>query len=719
VWLRVGFKATYGIQELAHVNAKILEGTSRLYPLALPGPLLYDRAMGIRSALTVFAPRTMHWGATMHWGVLCASVLYATPSLAGSLADDGTLVFDSQAVLKDSLDKTPAGAPQGITVGTREPLEGDGYIVVATSQQLARIPLTLPKENGSYVARAWARKNRLVGSIQVTRAAGSGRGEFAQFYPTGRVTSDGWYEIATSPFSVASGAAVDWVLFGSGVDVDALELVRQGSFRPETACSGKGDAQCNASEYCSAGFCRNGDAQVPPLPQGELRTNTIRYLSERLEFAFGGRITRRDTLPRALSRLASLSSAKSGFEFWNGVSTAIHELRDWHTKMSGPVGTEGRGALPICVVEGDADLSRDLAPSTPGLPDVIVSHVGPEQNSGLKPGDRIVQVNGVHPIAFAESLFDIDWAYWHASDPDVHAEALERLRYLIRRWGKNLTVIRCTPAVGGGVSTCQPPETLSIADLPKTEPNLYPECDHRPTYAIPGPDASTHQVSGIQIAPLSAAAPSEQLYGMVWNSVYLQGTDNPYAPAYDTLRQNARGVLLDHRTGNGGTEPAAEFLTSLFRPLSTLGIATGFHLSIGFLDNFPAASGQRLFELGKTGREAYNVGSTTARTDIKAALLLARDGSASDWFPEGMKNTPNVRSFGRRTAGAFSSFLQFDYYGGLSFQIASGDYIRENGTTHLGEGVAPDEEILPKQSDLLVGRDTAVERALAWLRETP
>ena len=43
-------------------------------------------------------------------------------------------------------------------------------------------------------------------------------------------------------------------------------------------------------------------------------------------------------------------------------------------------------------------------------------------------------------------------------------------------------------------------------------------------------------------------------------------------------------------------------------------------------------------------------------------------------------------------------------------------FIRADGTTQLGQGVKPDEEILPKQSDLLVGRDTVYERALAWVR---
>jgi hypothetical protein len=37
--------------------------------------------------------------------------------------------------------------------------------------------------------------------------------------------------------------------------------------------------------------------------------------------------------------------------------------------------------------------------------------------------------------------------------------------------------------------------------------------------------------------------------------------------------------------------------------------------------------------------------------------------------------------------------------------------------TLCGRGVYPDEVVLPRQSDLLEGRDTVHEAAVAWLRE--
>jgi hypothetical protein len=641
--------------------------------------------------------------------------LFAPSAQAATFDDAGNLTPDAKAIVKLSFDSlTDSG---GIPLGTGSPLEGAGYALLNSNSPLS-VKLTLPKEKKRCVARMFARKNRVVGAITVSYTDSPQPAFGAQFFPTGRVTSDGWYEIETAPFAVDGSVPFEasLELFASGADLDAFELVESGTFKALNRCALKTDAACGAGEYCSAGFCRDGNIQVPKMPEGEAKKQLVRYFGDRLKIFFGGAISRRDNLPRALATISAMDNAKTPWEFWNGFATAVHQLRDWHTRISGPVGTEGRGALPICVVEGDADLSQALAPSTPGLPDVLISHVGPEGNSGLKAGDRIVAVNGQHPVTFAESLDDIDWDYWHSNDPAGHAEGLERLRNLIRRYATDLTVIRCDAAT----STCSAPQTIKVTELPTVEPSVYPSCDHRPTYIVPGPDATTHRVGGrVFAAPLTGVDASEGLFGMVWNSVYLDGSSrNPYSAAYDNFRANARGVILDHRQGDGGTELASEYLTSLFRSKQRLGASTGFNFTLGlFGPPFTPQDGLSLLSTvrNKSGND-FDVGSDNARPELKAALLLARDGSASDWFPEGMKGVANVRSFGRRTAGAFSSFLQFDYYGEFNFQFGSGDYLRPDGTGHIGEGVLPDEDILPKQSDLLQGRDTVVLRALEWLR---
>jgi C-terminal processing protease CtpA/Prc len=53
----------------------------------------------------------------------------------------------------------------------------------------------------------------------------------------------------------------------------------------------------------------------------------------------------------------------------------------------------------------------------------------------------------------------------------------------------------------------------------------------------------------------------------------------------------------------------------------------------------------------------------------------------------------------------------------MGYVMAVGDDILADGSTHNGRGVQPDVVVLPKQSDLLVGKDTVFEAALAWVRQ--
>jgi C-terminal processing protease CtpA/Prc len=114
----------------------------------------------------------------------------------------------------------------------------------------------------------------------------------------------------------------------------------------------------------------------------------------------------------------------------------------------------------------------------------------------------------------------------------------------------------------------------------------------------------------------------------------------------------------------------------------------------------------------------YVVGSEQYDAALPVALITHRDGSASDYLPQGMKGAPKTRLFGPGpTAGAFSTFIQFVYWGEVSFQFASGDTITKDGAALIGHGVVPDEIVEQKQSDLLAGKDSIHEAALAWVRQ--
>ena len=653
-------------------------------------------------------------------------MLLLAPRSAWAITFDaaGNLSFDPKAIVTEGFETIAPRA--GLTIvpasATATALEGNKFANINTMQANVTIPVTaLPKSDGCYRARFFARTNRVVASIDITYATDGGFPDASvMFYPTGRVTSDGWYEVETSRFSVQAArvSSVAFSIFASGADIDAFELVADGTYRAPTACSIARDPVCNSNEYCAAGFCQDGEYQLPALPAPQFRDGIVTWFQERFQLFFGGVYSRENRLATAVGTLEAMRNATNGWTFWDGFGTALHKLHDWHTTLMGPVGVAGRGAFPICFVEGVADASQAGAPSDPVLADVLVSEVGPDQNSGLNPGDRLVAIDGMHPIAWAESLDDLDWGAWHADDPGTHAEVIERMRMLIRRFAKELTIVRCN----SGTNTCAAPETLEVSALPLTEPATYPTCDHRPAYhlAMGNPDPVTHDMTGVYSGVLADSNPGENLYGMIWNDVeFNDDGSNPYTTAIESFRAGANGVILDHRLGNGGTSDAATYLTSLFRPPAQLATYTGTDLTLGLLDQpFSTALGVSLYNtFFPVAGNGYSVGAANARTDLKVALMLARDGSASDWFPYGMKNGgANIKIFGRQTAGAFSSFFQFDYFGGLAWRLASGDLIRADGTSHLGQAVVPDVVMVPKQSDLIAGKDTVYEAALAWIR---
>ena len=657
--------------------------------------------------------------------LLLFSLAFAKSALAIDFDPAGNMSFDKNALVTEGFENFDTADGGGITIETADDthtaLEGTKFANVNTQQSQVTIPLAVPKTDASYRARFFARTNRLFASVEIDYPSDGGYPtQSVFFYPTGRVTSDGWYELQTSTFSVQSARFSDVTLslYASGADIDALELVPDGTYREPIACSIARDSVCADNEYCAAGWCQDGEYQVPPLPSPAYRGDVVTYLQERFQLFFGGVYSRANTLPLAIGALGEMRNATNAWKFWDDFATGLHRLHDWHTTLDGPVGVAGRGAFPICFVEGDADLTHGAAPADPVLADVLVSNVGPDQNSGLSPGDRLVAVDGMHPIAWAESLDDLDWGAWHADDPGTHAEAIERMRLLIRRFAKQITLIKCHAS-----ATCDAPVTIDVSSLPTTEPAIYPTCDHRPAYhlATGNPDPVSHDVSGVYYGLLadSNQGANENLYGMIWDDVGFDGSGaNPYQAAIEAFRANANGVILDHRTGNGGTADAATYLTTLFRAPAQLATYTGTDLTLGLLDSpFSAQLGQSLYSLFfSVPGYGYSVGASNARTSLKTALLLARDGSASDWFPYGMQGSSNIKIFGRESAGAFSSYVQFDYFEGFAWRVASGDLVRADGTGHLGHAVVPDEIILPKQSDLVAGIDTAYEAALAWIR---
>jgi len=606
-----------------------------------------------------------------------------------------------------------------------------------TGQCQERFLVSVPPVKASYRATVWMRHGAAGARLNVSYPPGSPKTALvsARMSPTGRGTSDGWIELASNDFSVdgtavGTGGVAPRVYLRisdysdqSGIDLDALEIVPSGTYVEEQTCAGARDPVCGADSLCIGGNCVRGDLSVPPLPMGPLRTEMVDTMEGQLEMFFGGQKTRKVDLPLALSTLESIRTAQTPWQFWNGWATAIHELHDWHTDSYGSISSDYGAAarLNACFIEGDADLSRSIVPSDAFYRDILVSHTGPD-SGGLSTGDRLVAVDGQHPIAWARALTDVDWNYHVASDANSFADFAEALggpNGLIVKYARTISVIHCT----GG--TCDgPPQAVDVSTLTSMSggPDVY--CDNRPFYHIgaSGPDPTNHAVFGtIYQGTVDGTTPQEAIYGMVWDT--LDGGGDPMSAVNMTLsaaiqqwKANARGVILDHRAGNGGTLDSAELMTTLARPPEVAAAFLAPIQTAGYTGPDTPAEGLALFNAAQ-GINDYTVGATDYAVDLPVALITHRDGSASDYMPYGMKGSPKLKIFGPGpTAGAFSTYIQFNYWGGLGFQFASGDTIAADGTSLMGKAVHPDVVVQQKQSDLIAGKDSIHEAALAWVR---
>jgi hypothetical protein len=671
----------------------------------------------------------------------CASLLFVPKARAGEFDARGGYRFGDAAIVLDFEDELdpetdrwlpddappPCLEPAYERLAGEDALSGEHYLHVATDILegcAERFVVSLPEVVGSYRASLWVRHGNVDAQMTVIYPEGESALQIAKLGATGRVTSDGWMELASNDFTVdgTRAEAVYLRVFDydtPGSDIDALEIVPSGEPWVDKTCSGARDTSCGAGSVCIHNRCRLGRLYVPPAPVDEIRSEVVDRMQSLLRVFFGGRKTRLEDLPKALAQLDELRHERDPWAFWSGWGRAIRLLHDWHTSASsGLAAFDRRARLNACFIEGDADKSQAAWPKHPQYKDILVSHTGSDGTQGLSQGDRLVAVDGQHPVAWARGLVDIDWGYWHANDADVHTELVERMRGLILAYAHSFDVIHCN----AGDQTCDTvPEHYVVADLPD-DSGQHVRCDNRPFYhyadgSTPG---SNHSVGfNFYRGRVVEATEEQAVYGLLWDTLSGNGEPNGFVNgnlknAFADFKANARGVILDHRAGNGGTLDGAETATQLVRPRERVLVFTSPIEVAGFTGPHSPEEGIALFE--RFDNASMWAGSDDYDPDMPVALLIHRDGSASDFFPFALKGAPKARIFGPApTAGAFSTFYNFELGGGLALQLASGDSIAADGTPLIGRGVEPDVVVLQKQSDLLLGKDTVHEAALAWV----
>jgi hypothetical protein len=656
---------------------------------------------------------------------LLATCSAASPARAGSFTADGAFLFDPQAAFTLDFEDPVTGDAGGKEAADKGALSG-GHVLQLGMFEGTGFPVKLPKERRTYRVSVWIRDGEIAPSFELSYTDHTD--EVAALYPTGRVTSDGWVELAADHVRVDGVrlTSASFGLFAPGAGAaDAIEIVADGDDStfpavPNAVCGGAVDpSSCAPDQICTWSECRNAGGWVPPIPAD--RDHVTDYLQSRMTLLFGPYLERKQDFPAVMASMTQMRLAKDRFAYWNGFLTAVRKLHDGHTTTSNLADfvLGNPRPLALCFLEGDADLTHTIAAKDPDYLDVLVSHTGGDHNLGLHAGDRLVSVDGQHPIAWARSLIEINASMPGISNHTTFAELASSLRAMISRYAKSIEVIRCDAKAG----TCGMLETIAIDQIPFDPPGTMVDsvtCDNRPLRHLPGAPKDHATGENVYSGIVVESDPAEKIYGLEWESLSTTTGQDGVGPdlhaAVNTWFTDAKGVIMDHRTGFGGTILGPEILWSFSVPTHADDVYVD--RTFGEEEQPSLAAGQALFNAALNTPAMEYAGSANPAADVPVALLLTEDVSASDWLPQGMKGSPTVKLFAPfQTNGGFSTRYSFGYWLSIGYVMAVGDDILADGSSHNGHGVEPDVVVLPKQSDLLNGKDTVYEAALAWVRK--
>jgi hypothetical protein len=445
------------------------------------------------------------------------------------------------------------------------------------------------------------------------------------------------------------------------------------------------------------------------------------------------------------AEVRALAEETSPRRFWSGITAAVHRFRDHHTgapvsygayygSLRSTLGAENSGALGACF--GLTEL--DLMGGGRGYTVFRSDGMGGVTDVPLKVGDVLVLVDGEPVDAWLERA--PGWGIGSPSDPraDPAWLALE-LPGLLSMRAQNFTVARCESP-----TSCVMPLTLTVMvgsalkNRMLQTGHLYAavepfKCDGRFLNSVSelapdsqdGSDVVTYEPQGgtaaFQFDGFSG--------GEEWTSSFSAG-----------LNSSPARILLDARLGNGGTADLAQFLMSQIRDSSSPQLAFGISRKWegipgewDFQEMLPCieTEAEMLFDACSGTITFMTVEEPAVGGSSRVAWVNSADVSANDYVPRFLKGRPGVRIFGpHETSGAYGAVVSLppllpgEAYGG-SIQIhdtrfaTSLEDVEVARPFESGTGVTPDEVVVQKLSDALVGTDTMITRARAWLAETP
>lgn len=579
--------------------------------------------------------------------------------------------------------------------------------------------------------------------------------------PTGNVTDDGWEEWTSGPVDFAwAGVFTPGfitftdeqlnVYYGGGswdveaqVDVDGLTIVDLGPAAvAAAACTLPTErADCGDEGVCHLGVCVDAGLRLGvPLEDDTLRADYVERRVFEVEHFEGGRAPRsRATL--VTEALRPLKDSKRATDFWPGFAAAYQLLVDGHASapmVSYPSYANGG----VCVHAGEADLLADVAAEERLVP-LVFSADDNELGALLAPGDALVRIDGmaVHDWARAASRL-----ISHPGDPagrdvvtapQIFNAALDT--------GAVVTFARCSAS-----APCADADVLEVTvDLgaltgdrlldggsaPLLAYAASATCDFRFRRPVEAPDVKDYAFAG--------SADEGGVRSLLINGVpdrYMDGGEAWFDHVTDALGDDPSLVLFDERSGAGGSIDAVDLIAAML-------LDDGDLYAMDFLPSFEGAEDDGVPRAAVVAcsddPNAYSCGNgfrylvgdgggpVASAARAKLAVLIADDVSGNDYVTRLLKerSAGSTRIFGDgATWGAFGVIWGMAAHVGelMGGSLQVQDTIFVDGVDEplsgaqrfeTSTGIRPDVVVRQKQSDALLGKDTVLEAARAWLLE--
>lgn len=568
------------------------------------------------------------------------------------------------------------------------------------------------------------------------------------FQPTGRRTSDGWFELSTGPFDFNAGATLPPTFIeladvnaadgGIGavvgrdpaarVYVDALSIEVLGPAAvPDVACSATDAAACTDAGLCHLGRCTDAAIYLGSAPQDdEVRAAYLARRTFEIDHFSGPRIIEQRRAEVA-QHFAS-ADAPSAAAFWTGLVRGVNALTDGHS--AAPRANSANAITGgACAYYGRADL-------LPGAPEALLVFDRFDTvpyGELMQPGDAITSIGGLAPRDFAATVeHERDYGGDRRARDVIEAPSL--LRWAAQT-GTSWTVERCDhdePCTQAQVQTLIIDPRPDVAPLWAMQPPAWRHTSQQCDFRI----ERLHNEPGERNYGFAGARSEGDVELIVFNGFPRASSSSGQSGWSVTLTEVLTGapsmVLLDQRWGTGGYPDALKRLTDLLL-LASDPPQFGETFPAGAVPTGPARIGLQRHCDQQNCAMYFAFGHTPdvdgPAANARIAVLNGYDVSANDFFTRRIAERPGrTRIFGHAPIfGAYGFACHAPPHlpneRAVGYQCTDTMFSTSlnppDGVFESGTGVEPDEVVLQTQSDLRHGVDTMRERAMQWLQEDP